>query len=534
VSRGAADVVAGIVSVVGVAGPLLVCVAYRGDFLDLANESTAYRYFFTVRVAAGETVVVGVGYLLAAIQDVIYAVLRTVDGGPEGLRQQIQGFALATNGVLTGAMTAILAASYRDRTLRSRDWWLVAMVALVPVWATRVTGFDYALMADYHLLNLVLVTGATWLFLREWRREPAPPSGGRAFALGLGVGAAMANKITLAVVGAPLVAAVVFAAPFDLARGARRAWAVAAGAISGFLLVILASYRFNAAALGEMLPVWLAFVTNAGGERQFWTSTFGAFIFSHGYATIGLFFCLAIALFLRQTSRHAWTTRERALVAIVILAALGSVWFVIERPAGSTLFESSVFVLALATMLVGAANDLPRWVIPAAGGFWLLYAASTFDWRESFDMVRLSRSRAELKWDHYAEVRRLAQDRPITVVFPDNSFHHEGVFEFLLKGAVEFPTWRIADRGRQLLQHYSPGLSYRHDLDAPRPDQPYDGNTVLVWYVSATTDPIAKYETLAQAITRCTHPPREWTLEGKAGQTRVLARSCVLSDVAGH
>ena len=50
------------------ATPLLICLYYDADFLDLANESMAYRYFFCVRVANGETVVVGVGYLLALLQ----------------------------------------------------------------------------------------------------------------------------------------------------------------------------------------------------------------------------------------------------------------------------------------------------------------------------------------------------------------------------------------------------------------------------------------------------------------------------------
>lgn len=520
------------VCLIGIAVPLLACVAYEADFLDLANESTAYRYFFAVRVANGETVVVGVGYLLAAIQQSIYAVIRLFDGGPDSLRQQVQGFALATNIVLTGGMAALIVLAFRDPLLRDQDRWLVAIVAFVPVWATRVTGFDYAIMADYHLLNLVLVTGSTWVFLREWRRSSAGPWRGRVFLLGMGLGIAMANKVTLAVVGAPALVPTLMASPAGVGTVAKRSLVAAGGAVSGFLAVIVASYRLDIAAVGEMLPVWTAFMMNPGGERQFWTTTFTAFVLGHGYAAIAVFFCFAVGAFLRRGSWRTWTFRERALAAVVGPAAVAAAWFVLERPAGSTLFESSVFLLALGTMMLGATRELESWVIPTAAAGWLIWSAATFAWHESFDMVRQSDTRAELKWAHYDDVRRLAAGRPITIVFPDNSYHHEGVFEFLLKGAVEFPTWHIGDRGRRLLERYSPGVSYRHDLGGPSPDQPYESGTVIVWYVSETADPVAKYKTLARSIGRCASAPREWTLEGKAGQTRVVGRACVVNDAA--
>src|SRR5206468_12484027 len=80
--------------------PLLACVHYHADFLDLANETVAYRYFFCIRVAAGETIVVGPGYLLGLLQQGLYAFSPHSQGDPgtaEALRQQIQTFAVGTN-----------------------------------------------------------------------------------------------------------------------------------------------------------------------------------------------------------------------------------------------------------------------------------------------------------------------------------------------------------------------------------------------------------------------------------------------------
>jgi hypothetical protein len=520
-----------VVCLAGIVVPLLTAGVYRADFLDLANESTAYRYFFVVRVADGESVVVGVGYLLAAIQQAIYAGLLLAGSHAQPLHQQIQAFAFGTIGVVTFGMALLVVSAYRDRLLRETDRLLVAIVSIVPIWGTRVTGFDYTLMADYHLLNLALVAGATWLFLREWRREHAAAPSRRLFWLGAAIGAAMANKVTLAVVGAPVLLPALLAKPVHVRTLATRAAIAVSGAIAAFVVVVLASYRFDAGALVQMVPIWTAFVMNAGAESEFWTVTFASFLLGHGYATIALFFCLAGAMFLLQRTRSAWTVRDGAFLVVIAIAALGSAWFVIERPAGSTLFETSVFMLTLGAMTLGAAGGASQqWVVRAAAVFWIVYAAVTFSWHEAFDMVRRSHTRAEAKWKHYDEVRQLGAGRPVTVVFPSNAYHHEGVFELLLKGAVEFPTWRIEDDGLRVLARFAPGISYRHDLGGASPDERYAAGTVLVWYETPSLNPLMRYESLARAADRCDRVPYEWRLEGKAGQTRVVARACVVGD----
>jgi hypothetical protein len=515
--------------VAAVLAPVVIAVVYGADFLDFANESTAYRFFFCVRVVHGETVVVGAGYLLGAIQQVIYSCIRAPIADPAALREQIQAFAFWTNVALAALLAGLLLASFADRRLREEDSWLVALVPIISIWGTRVTGFDYALMADYHLLNIILVTGSVWLFIREWRRS-SPSSLWDVALAGLWLGVIMANKVTLVVIGLPAVMVVVSSHRERTAAVIWRTLLAAGAAVCGFAVVVAASYRFDATGLLSTFWRLLAFVLNPGGERQFWTGTFLSFLLTHGYGVMALFFAVTSVVAIRMHIARGWTIRARYGVISLIGCGIAAAWFVLQRPAGSTLFESSVFLLGLGAMLMATLPTQSRRVAPVLCASWILFAAMTFDWHDAIAMVRFSKTRGEAKWQHYETVRTIAGSRPITVVFPSNAFHHEGVFELLLKGAVDFPTWQISDRGRTLLSLFAPGVSFRHDLGGPTPNETYPDNSVLVWYVTPTIDPRAKYPTLASAVGRCIDRPTVWRLEGKAGQVRVIGHACVLGS----
>ncbi|MCP4002566.1 MAG: hypothetical protein GY725_00080 [bacterium] len=502
--------------------PLGIGLLYGADYLDLANEPLAYRYFFCVRIAAGETVVVGVGWLLGLFQQILYPLF----GDTDSLRESVQGFALATNtGIWIGACILLIIAT-RDSRLQASDRWLLYMVILVPVFATHGTGFDYMVMGDYHTLNLLLVALTVYLFLVEWRHDGTLRSWRRVAALGLVLGAMVANKVTLLAVGIAFLIPVLIRHPI----GSRMAKLVVVGALSsllGFLFVIAATFRFNLFRVGKALDIWLAFVLNPGGESDFWSENFRIFLLEHGYLSVVVIFGLALLALLVSGRASDWT-RDRVFVVLAALfAAFAALGFVIKRPAGSTIFESFVFLLAWSAMLISVLPE-SRWkkvFIRSTCAMWLVFSLSTFD-AGVIEMVRGSRERASAKWSHYEQVRALAQGSKITVVFPDNSYHHEGVFELLLKGAVDFPTWQISDGGRGMLDEFSPGLVFRHEYGGVAPGEPFLEGGVVVWYDTPDSQPLVdRYAVLSRLVEAADQSEslQSWTLHGKIPGSRVFA-----------
>jgi len=285
----------------------------------------------------------------------------------------------------------------------------------------------------------------------------------------------------------------------------------------------------------EMFPVWFAFLREPGREADFWNVTFPAFILHHGYIVMAVFFLYGVSVFtFSKIRRHDWSSRDVLLLAITLSGAAAACYFLLKRPAGSTLFESSVLLLGLAAVMLSAVPEsiVKRWVIWSAVLVWAIYGAGTFNWAQSFGMVRHSREKSDVKWAHYSDVRRMADGRPIVVVFPTNDYHHEGVFEFLLKGTADFPTWRTSFRGQLLLEQFVPRLSFRNNLGGPSPNEPYEPDTVVVWYERGQDKIVERNPELEKAVRHCISPSQHWSLEGKDEQTHVTAHACLIASSA--
>lgn len=69
------------------------------------------------------------------------------------------------------------------------------------------------------------------------------------------------------------------------------------------------------------------------------------------------------------------------------------------------------------------------------------------------------------------------------MIFPDNSYHHEGPFELLLKAAADFrSSWTIGSGQKTMLDRYAPNMVFRNNNGRLRPDMPYGNSRVLVWF----------------------------------------------------
>jgi hypothetical protein len=513
--------------------PFLLSAIGGAGFLDIANEPLAYRFFYSERMFAGDnSVVVGVGYLVSVLHHAVYVTLHAFPAiVAASLERRLDLFALVTNGLLSAAACALLVVAARAPGRSPHELAIIALVALVPIFGTQRVGFDYALMADYHFLDLVLCIATVVVFQRAWRRGAGVPSRRELAWSAAFVGMAVANKVTMltvaGVVLVPLLAPVAGAGRVM----AGRAVLAAGSAALAFVAVHAISYLGDLQALATAARIWFSFVSKPGAEPDFWGALFGAFLRDFNY---DLLFPFGIAASLLAAGR-LWVVRHAdrrslLLAAFCLASVAANILFLVKRPAGSTLFESCVFILTVGCVALGAVSawkPVQRFVAAACVA-WSAVAVATFAYAYAYDLVAGSTVRAREKWDAFDATRRLAGRGPIEVIFPDNSFHHEGVFELLLKGSTDFPTWHIGVGGK-VLDRYAPGLSFRHNYEGLRPDAPYAGGRTLVWFDSAGLQPATvRYPTLAEVLARPGVEPHAFLLRPKGGGPEVTMRVAVI------
>jgi hypothetical protein len=502
--------------------PLGACLWLGGDFTDLANESMAYRYFFCERVLHGETIVVGVGYLVSLVHHLAYALVdHVLRVPPLDLRARINAFALLTNAIIVALMGAIFLTAALSRRLNRAQRLLVLMAGLVPLYGNGFMGFDYALMADYHHLDMVLMAGCVLMFARNWMAHDEEVTGWSVARNALLLGVFAANKVTVL----PMAGIVLM--PFFVGRKRRFGQLLGRGVLAGlalvlgFFLVHLAAYLGRFSALRTMLPIWFSFVANPGGELEFWTSTFLKHFWRYNTGLFCLLFLLVLAASIGVfTAKRAWTFRRSACVAAIVVAGALYGYAVIKRPAGSTLFESGNWLLVLALIQLGmlstlkVGRQLAAWV---AAGLAVVMVVS-FPLGESVSLVRLSKPNADAKFAFYQRVLELAHGRPITVILIDNSFHHEGFHELLLKGASTFPSWHISATGQEMIARYGPGITFRsHDEPVPPLGAPIPDDSVLVLFSTQGADPLTGSLRVVHDFSALpTSRHEEWRLPRKA------------------
>ena len=499
----------GVEAVLGIAAlmfcmPFVLCLAMNAGFLSLANEPLAYRYFYSQRIFAGDTLAVGVGYLISVLHHIVYAGVHFIPlVASSTLETKLDLFALLTNGCLSALLCLIFLIAARSTSLKVIDLGLLALVTLIPLYGTVFIGFNYAMMADYHFLNIVLCVATLLIFQQLWRCDKTVGRG-VVILLGIFVGLAMSNKITMLVLAGVVLVPAVLARDIGCREMTMRVLLVALSIVITFFSVHLVSYLGSVSKMRAGLQTWWSFASNPGSEPAFWDQIFSGFIvgYNYGYFLIFSFVVLILAI-AAVLLRHEFD-RKAGFVTIYCLTASGAcLYFIAKRPAGSTLFESTIFLFTLSAVLftVFAKWRPARILTTLSCIFWLGFAVATFSFPTVYGQIARSRTDSSVKWDAFEKVRQLARQRPIEVIFPDNSFHHEGPFELLLKGAADFPTWNINAGQKIVIDRIIPGMTFRHNFSHIKPEMEYGDERVLVWFDRNGTRPLeAEYQELAQAL----------------------------------
>lgn len=457
--------------------PLVLAWWYAADFVFLANESTAYRYFFVERLHAHETPAPWQlqGHTIGLWHRLIFTFLPDAD-----LRTRLNLF-----GLWSGVLPMVIVAG--TLLYGARLGWtrlaLLCAVSLIPVYGAARTGWEWRLAPDYLALTAALLPLVVALV---WR-------GGHPLLLGALVGLAAANKITLL----PF-AALVLIVPL-LCRPLRTMLLGATGALLSFVLVFLLLYDARLDQIARSLSLWYGVIAgNSYGESAFWARLPTYLRGTYGWLIGGSLAGMAVAVMRPPRCWLAWVLP----VAVLCVASL-SLYTVVKRPASTTLYETATLLVACAVLLLGqqAHVRVARWAS------WALVAASallcvvTFDGYTMWQSISTSRAHADHRWQMHAGL--LARGKPVVVVIRDNNATLLTVEELLLKGYADMPTWMIG-AARPSLNRHAPGMSFRTVQSEPgaAPNDPYPHGITLAVFVRSSPSAIDEFPALQEAMGR--------------------------------
>jgi hypothetical protein len=516
--------------------PLTAMLWFHASPLPMANESLAYRFMLSERILHGEgaTAWIWQGQFTSAIQTTELAVINLFSlACPAQLESRVRLFAFFYLAVVSAACASTLFIAARLKTVNAAGMVLLVLSAGGPVFLTRVIGFYYFNLPDYLVLNALLAVIALLLFQHWWAKPETDSSRGIVEASfgGLMLGLMTANKVTMIVVGAMPIVALVLRPQVKWQDRLIRAAAMAIAASGGFFFVFLWLYRFDAHAAATAVRLLLGSVHDLSKpESGFWIFEFRTYLTGYSYSLI-IGFYLATALI---AALPIWPSERPRRIYYLMLGTLflaGIAWtcFLGMRPAGTTFFEAVVAWMILGCMALSMIRQSLRGslLILFIFGVAVMTADVTFSPRfgDLRNGLRESTKQDKDLWRVYYELLEFACGRETIVIIPDNTYAYYGVPEFLLKGTADFPTWSITSHGRPTLECYAHRLSFRSDYVGDV-NNPYPPNAVLFWVDLPENVPIEqrcvylKVLSLQKSLRR-----KSWVIP--TGATRLLSAYAV-------
>jgi len=492
--------VLGILGSIGFAFPLIAMFWFHASPLPMANESLAYRFLLCERILHGEgaTAWIWQGFVTSALQTNILSLLNLFSHAtPDQLEMRIRWFTFIYLSLVSGGCASTLYVAARLRTINVAGMVLLVLAADGPVFLTRVIGFYYYNLPDYLVLNVLFVVIAVLLFQHWWVKPQSDSSEGMLESMfaGLLLGFMVANKVTMIVIGAVPIAALLLRPRVKWQYLLLRGIVAAIAAVIGFLFVVLVMYRFDAYAAETVVKLLLGSVQNLSRtELGFWTVEFRTYLTGYSYGTIIGFFLAAVVIaalpiWRSERSRTPYYT----MVCILVLAGGAWVYLLGKRPAGTTFFEAVIAWLSLGCMALSMIRQSLRGslLIQLIFGATFVIADVTFSPRfgELCNGLRDSAKQDSDFWRVHRELRDFAGKSETIVIIPDNTYAYGGVPEFLLKGTADFPTWNITEHGRPTLEAYAPHMDFRSNY-AGDLNNPYPAGAVLFWVDLPENTPI--------------------------------------------
>lgn len=446
--------------------PLLAAIYFRLEHLTYANESLAYRYFYTLRILAGEQGVwAAQGFTLSTIQILIHVIAGSLSVDIDQLRGYLDLFGFVTNGLIAAFHATVLVAAIQSRHFTVSDRLLVILSILAPIYATGSAGIYYNLLPDYYSLNVALNSLALLLFILGVRKQSQFPSWMELFGVSMAAGAMIANKVSMLPVAAMMLLPWVLAGtPLRWSVGLARASFVGFSSLAVSAIIVFSFFLFDFGSFVVAASSWKRFVFNPGTEPNFWaTLVASASAYNYHWTAViaSCVFVFALLAMLAQIGMRAWTMM--CMLGVLMVAVIWG-YFIWKRPANTTLFEANnaLIVVMSALAVLPISSTVRRNLAVGMTISIALVSVFTFPIASQIELLRISRESGDNRWNFFNEVRRRSGDDPVTVILASNEYGHGGVHELLLKGMSTPPTWEVGDGGQKALKRLGLHITFKH------------------------------------------------------------------------
>lgn len=462
--------------------PFLFAALNRFECFAYANESIAYRWGHSSRVAFGDIPpILPQGFTVFAAQQWIVKLVEFLQPlSAATLRDNLQLFSWATFFFFIALFLLTLVSAWRQRTLGGDGVFLAYLPLLVSFYGTGFLGLYYCLLPDYYHLNVIL--GCAYvLFL--FRLVPAlTPLAPFPFvhlaALGVILGLGVANKVTWVVPGAFALGFAALAGPMQFLKILGRCAVLGGAAALTGALVLLAYYRFNAAQALQGINEWLGFMKGQEGSIKLWSPAFFSTLQQYNFDV--LFPLEAATLLAGLIFVRGWRLRIAVVLTMLSMGLL--LWMVTRRPASTSLWDLNILMTALSAIALLLIQRVG--VRRGVCAIWVVTLAALMI-RHPPSAASVSIRAAELatqnRFEVFSELNRFAGKRPQLVLLLNNEYGYGGVHELLLKAASDFPTWNVS-QGRTWLLRIA-DITFYHEYGHPFDQLPADlRDKCIIWF----------------------------------------------------
>lgn len=437
--------VSGIIAIGLFVAPIVLTVLRDVSLIVPQHEFIGYRYFTSLSIVEGEpeNVFVVQGVPMGIVQHIIVWVLAQVLGQPSAAIATLECFAKATLLVAYGASAGLLFAAFFLLRAPLLVRGLIGLVAATPWYAWSYGAVPFLLAPEYWVFEISYALAASiWVASLQSKGSAAVQWGMREV-VGIGLWLAIGATLKVSLVG-------IGALPVLLRLKASSASVRQAG--GRLCIVVLASV------LWALAIVWIYFIGDtyyAGKAVQ----DFVAFILPwssgehHAVQKLnfdGLWHALAapetayarwsITSFLLATSiglltfRHGARRPERMLLcASAVAFFLGHVLVVYARPSSTSLFDLSLYALAVVPMIAGSMTEgrhrMVLGVVCLVPIVWL--AVMSQGWKIAAAVPAAEYERAK---QTIGDVQRYVESvqRPRVLFIPDNNWTGQTIDQIVL------------------------------------------------------------------------------------------------------
>jgi hypothetical protein len=441
--------------------PVILSIWYKADFIDLANETVAYRYFFVERINNGEPIVIGVGHLLSVLHSFAYFFASYGNHSSVDLRHLINVFSNTTNILILSMQCILLGLVVVLDTLTKSQKFILISLPVIFLFGFGFAGFDYTLMPDYLHLNMLIVLISATVFFSGNNNQDLVMTYKRAFFYAMLIGILVTNKVSLLPIIIFSFAPIFLNSTINNTLSKTKVFfTLIIGMLAGALVVFMLAYKFAFSNIPIVVVGWFKFFLNPGSQPDFWTEAFSSHLFIYNYFYYLAFYLITVFVIIYFNGFNYFYRYKLYLMWILTCAFY--IYALYKRPAGTTFFESSQWLFCLAMLIAGIQkNKRIIRVIPSILGVFLILAFYTFPFRSTIECTKNSKLRTDIKEEFFLKTQKLSQDGKLIVFFRDNSLHHEGFHELLIKGASDFPTWKIGETGDLIFRRYFGNMEVR-------------------------------------------------------------------------